>query len=282
MSTTPARQRRTDAPDNPDARILALDIGVYGHRGAVCGMFWYRNGGRLHTHTASLLPDDATILDQLDVVEAMAEQYPEYWRVPPVVVIGVTVLSHVGKHQVRGHLDGWYNPPHLRRLVSIGDYAGEHTGVRGLVTRKKLRDLLAHRLTEHTITLTKDQHDAVALYTGRRVKPGRDSDDEWRADDTDAMALPVALSCYAATTLLPPAAVSPEDRYRHTRRAARAWQIELGMGEREAWEQAERRGHPRAVLPSGPASPDTPKPPGPMRRPDPGTRQVRSRDVPTR
>lgn len=248
------REERTDAPAAPDARVLALDIGVYGHRGAISSMFWYRRGGALHAHMAELLPDEATVTDQLDVLEAWAESYPEYWRVSPVVVIGVTVLSPVGKRQVRAHLDSWYNPPWRRRLVSIGDYAAEQAGVRGLISRKKLRDLIAARLTEHTITLTRAQHDAVALYTGRRERPGRDADDEWRADENDAVALPVALSCLATEYLLPPPLPTSEQAERARERARRAWQIRLGLSESEAAERAARIGHPDLQALADPAS----------------------------
>lgn len=274
-STEPYREELIGAPDAPDARVLALDIGVYGHRGSVSSMFWYQAGDQLHTHVAELLPDDATVLDQLDVLEAIAETYEEYWRISPVVVVGVTVLSHVGKQQVRAHLDSWYNPPWRRRLVSIGDYAGEHgsTG-RGIITRKKLRDLVAQRLTDHTITLTADQHDAVSTYTGRRLKPSHDSDDEWRADETDAMALPIALSCLAVPALLPTPVQSAEQRHRITRRAQRAWQLEWGLDDDAAYEQAMRRGHPRhALQPDQPA--DAPQ--APMKRPTVPARRARPR-----
>ncbi|WP_367139387.1 hypothetical protein [Saccharothrix sp. HUAS TT1] len=268
MTRPPDREVRADAPAAPSARVLALDIGVYGHRGSISSMFWYQAGGRLHTHVAELLPADATVLDQLDVLEALAESYPEYWQVSPVVVIGVTVLSPVGRREVRHHLDAWYNPPWRRRLVSVGDYAGEHTGIRGLMSRKKLRDLLAHRLTEHTITLTRAQHDAVALYTGRREKPGRDDDDEWRTDEADAYALPVALSCYAAGALLPPPLPGPQEQHRQLDRAARAWQLQLGVSETEALDHARRRGHPHQVAAAATSpTPDTPV----IRRPEPGT-----------
>jgi hypothetical protein len=265
----------TDAPDAPDARVLALDIGLYGHRGATSSMFWYHDGGVLHAHTATLLPDEATLGDQLDYLEALAEAYPEYWRISPVVVIGVTVLSPVGRREVRTHLDRWYNPPWRRRLVQIGDYAGEQTGAgRGLVSRKKLRDLLAARLGEHTITLTATQYDAVAQYTGRRVKPGRDADDEWRTDDTDALALPVALSCLGAAVLLPPAAPTAAARARAVERAARAWQIELGLDPAQALDRAQRLGHPRA---QGTAQPAVLPRPGPGARPIPGPLSTRGR-----
>lgn len=253
---------REDAPASPDARVLALDLGVYGHRGSITSMFWYQGGGGLHAHVAELLPAEATVLDQLDVLEALAESYPEYWRVSPVVVIGTTVLSSLGKRQVRSHLDGWYSPPWRRRLVSIGDYAGEQAATRGLVPRKKLRDLIAHRLTEHTLTLTPAQHDAVALYTGRRQKPGHDPDsDGWRHDDTDAMAVPVALACLAVSVLLPAAVPTGADALRHAERTKRAWQIELGLDEDEAWERAIRHGHPHSAPPR----------PVKIRRPLPGT-----------
>ncbi|HET6711666.1 hypothetical protein [Amycolatopsis sp.] len=240
----PEREVRTDAPDAPDARVLALDVGVYGHRGSISSMFWYSRTGALHTHVAELLPDEATVGDQLDVLEALAETYPEYWRVSPVVVIGVTVLSSLGRRQVRAHLDGWYNSPWRRRLVTIGDYAGEQVGERYGTPRKKLRDLIAYRLSERTITLTKAQHDAVANYTGKRERPGRDDDDEWRSDENDAMAVPVALSCLAAATMLPQPTRSLADRQRALDRAKRAWQLEMGLSEEDAADQAVRRGHP--------------------------------------
>lgn len=277
--TPPEREVRTDAPDAPDARILALDLGVYGHRGAISAMFWYQAGGLLHTHIAELLPVDATVTDQLDVLEALAESYPEYWRISPVVVIGVTVLSPIGKRQVRAHLDAWYNPPWRRRLVTIGDYAGEQAATRAAVPRKKLRDLIAYRLSERTITLTRAQHDAVANYTGRREKPGRDADDdEWRADETDAMALPVGLSCLAAATMLPAPAPTRHDQQRQFERAVRAWQIELGLSETEAREQAARRGHPRQAnaAPDHQSAQRAPR----VRRPQPGT-TIRGRFAPT-
>lgn len=274
----PGREERRDAPPGPDARVLALDIGVYGHRGSISSMFWYSRGGRLHTHIAELLPVDATVLDQLDVLEALAETYPEYWRVPPVVVVGVTVLSPVGRRQVREHLDRWFNPPQLRRLVSVGDYAGEQTGIRNPMSRKKLRDLVALRLTERTITLTLAQHDAVALYTGKRSQPGRDDDDEWRTDETDAMALPVALSCYAAATLLPPPLPGPEEEARQLERAARAWQLQLpDISHDEALAMARRRGHPHAAPALPPPAPNAPPAvalgglPTTFTRPDPTT-----------
>lgn len=236
----------TTAPDSPDARVLALDIGLYGHPAGVCSMFWYRAGGYLHAHTSQLLPGDATLRDQLDYLEALAETYEEYWRISPVVVIGVTVLSPIGRSEVRAHLDAWYNPPWRRRLVAIGDYAGEQAQTRGLMTRKKLRDLVARRLGERTITLTAGQYEAVAQYTGKREKPGRDADDEWRSDETDALALPVALACLATTTLLPAAEPTPQSRERGKARCARAWELELGVSEEEAADRAERLGHPRA------------------------------------
>jgi hypothetical protein len=242
-----AQEYRTDAPEDPDARVLALDIGLYGHRGALASFFWYRRGGGLHTHGAELLPDDATLTDQMDMVEAWAETYPEYPQVSPVVVIGVTVLSAVGKRQVRAQLDTWLNPPWRRRLVSIGDYATEHNGVRGLTSRKKLRDLLASRLTEHTIKLTSTQHDAVAEYSGRRSRPGMTEDDEWRADEIDAVALPVALACLAAAYLLPePVPTTAQLRDQHER-AVRAWQRQYGLDHREAADRAVRHGMPGAV-----------------------------------
>lgn len=265
--TSADRQVRTDAPDAPDARVLALDIGVYGHRGSITSMFWYQRGGGLHTHVAELLPAEATVLDQLDVLEALAESYPEYWRISPVVVVGVTVLSNVGKQQVRSHLSSWYNPPWRRRLVAVGDYAGEQAGTgRALVTRKKLRDLIAERLTARTVTLTAAQHDAVANYTGRRQRPGRDSDDEWRSDDTDALAVPVGLACLAAHVLLPRPLPGPEEHHRWLLRVQRAWQLALGLPDDEAWDQARRRGHPHATSPAA-----APEETLVFRRPDPST-----------
>jgi hypothetical protein len=254
----PERQARHDAPDAPDARVLALDIGLYGHRGSLSSMFWYRQGGVLHTHQAELLPEDATLTDQLDVMEAWAEAYPEYWQVSPVVVLGVTVLSHVGKRQVREHLDAWFNTPWRRRLVSIGDYAGEQAQIRALTSRKKLRDLLAARLSAHALTMTPGQHDAVAIYTGKREKPGRDEDDEWRTDETDALALPVALSCLAAAYLLPAPTATVEQHARRQASAAKAWQIEYGLPREEAVERARRQGPPQratAPTPAGGAGP---------------------------
>jgi len=246
MSTPPLapRQQRTDAPAGPDARVLALDIGLYGHLGSISSMFWYQRGGLLHAHQAQLLPEGATLLDQLDILEATAASYEEYRRISPVVVLGVTVLSPVGRREVRGHLESWFNPPWRRRLVAIGDYAGEHIAVRGLVSRKKLRDLISTRLTEHTLTLTPEQHDAVALYTGRREKPGRDPDDEWRTDEVDAVALPVALSCLGATALLPAPMPTPQQRQRDLERAMRAWQVQLDLSNDDAWDRAVRHGHP--------------------------------------
>lgn len=247
----PDKEVRTDAPDAPDARVLALDVGVYGHRGSISSMFWYRRGGVLHAHVSELLPDEATLQDQLDVLEALAESYPEYYRVSPVVVVGVTVLSRVGRQEVRAHLDSWFNPPHRRRLVSIGDYAAEQTGTRGLISRQMLRDLIATRLTERTITLTKGQHDAIALYTGKRVPPGRDADDEWRADETDAVALPVALSCLATKYLLPPPAPTEQQQARAFERTVRAWRIQHGLSEAEAVDRALRQGHPAQANATG-------------------------------
>lgn len=245
--TTPAPEVLTSAPAAPDARVLALDLGLYGHSGAISSMHWYRTGGYLHAHTAALLPDDATLQDQLDVLEGLAESYDEYWRVSPVVIVGVTVLSSIGRRTVRSHLDSWYNPPWRRRLVAIGDYAGEQaqTPARSRVTRGKLRDLIAARLCEHTLTLTPAQYEAVASYTGKRVRPGRDGDDEWRTDETDAVALPVALSCLATTTLLPAPHPTVASRSREVERAQRAWQIELGLTAEEALDRALRQGHPR-------------------------------------
>jgi hypothetical protein len=240
------REERTDAPEGPDARVLALDVGLYGHRGSISAMFWYQQGGHLHAHRAELLPEDATLTDQLDVLESWAEAYPEYWRISPVVIIGVTVLSPVGKRHVREHLAAWYNPPGRRRLVTIGDYAGEQagTGGRGLLSRKKLRDHIAVRLAEHTLALTPLQHQAVSVYTGKREKPGRDAQDEWRTDETDAVALPVALSCLAATSMLPPPQPTAEQDLRAAERAQRAWQLERGVPADEAWDLAIRQGHP--------------------------------------
>lgn len=238
------QQIRTDAPDAPDARVLALDIGAYGHLGSISSMFWYHNGGALHAHVAELLPEGATVQDQLDVLEELAESYQEYREVAPVVVVGVTVLSQFGKREVREHLDGWYNPPWRRKLVTVGDFAGEHVGSRGLTPRKKLRDLIAQRLTEHTITLTPGQFEAVSLYTGRRQKPGRDADDEWRTDEVDAIALPVALSCLAARYLLPPPMPSEGAKDRMVERARRAWQYKFGLPEEEARHRAKTQGHP--------------------------------------
>ncbi|MBB3665954.1 hypothetical protein FB384_004913 [Prauserella sediminis] len=241
------REVRTDAPDAPDARVLALDVGAYGHKGSISAMFWYRQGGHLHAHASDLLPPEATVRDQLDVLEGLAESYPEYWRVSPVVVIGVTVLSGEGRREVRQHLADWYNPPTRRRLVAVGDYAGEQSGGRGLVPRKKLRDMIAQRLTAHTLHLTSTQQEAVSLYSGRRARPVHDADiDGWRHDDTDAIALPVALSCLAARSLLPPPMPTAEQRWRQKDRLVRAWQIEMGLSEQEAHEQAHRHGHPRA------------------------------------
>lgn len=243
---------RTDAPNAPDARVLALDIGAYGHKGSISAMFWYRAGGLLHAHQSQLLPQEATVRDQMDILEALAESYPEYWRVSPVVVVGVTILSGEGRRDVREHLDSWYNPPARRRLVAIGDYAGEQGGSRGLVPRKKLRDLIAARLTAHTLRMTAEQQNAVALYTGRRQKPAHDADtDGWRHDDTDAVAVPVALSCLAAKTLLPPPEPTAEQQWRARNRMVRAWQFEAGLDEDQAREQAHRHGYPRVFQTSG-------------------------------
>lgn len=239
------REIRTDAPDAPDARVLALDLGAYGHKGSLSSMFWYRAGGHLHAHESELLPGEATVRDQLDILEALAESYPEYWRISPVVIVGVTVLSAEGRNEVRRHLDSWYNPPSRRRLVAVSAYAGEQTAARGTVARKKLRDLLNQQLTSHTIHLTEQQQDAVSLYTGKRDKPSRDPDtDGWRHDDTDALALPVALTCFAAKYLLPTAMPTSEQRWRALDRARRAWQIHLGLADDEAWDWAWRYGHP--------------------------------------
>lgn len=239
------RYVRTDAPDAPDARVLALDLGAYGHKGSLSSMFWYSAGGHLHAHESELLPGEATVRDQLDILEALAESYPEYWRVAPVVVIGVTVLSGDGRNDVRRHLDSWYNPPGRRRLVSVGAYAGEQTASRGTVARKKLRDVLNQRITSHTLHMTTQQQDAVSLYTGTRDKPSRDPDtDGWRHDDTDALALPVALTCLAAKYLLPTPMPTSEQRWRALDRARRAWQIQLATSDDEAWEWAWRYGHP--------------------------------------
>lgn len=265
----PKRQTRTDAPDAPDARVIALDLGLYGHRGSISSMFWYQATGKLHTHVAELLPESATLIDQLDVMEAFAESYPEYWQVSPVVVIGTTVLSPVGKTQVRKHLDSWYNPPHRRRLVSIGDYAGEQAQIRVLTSRKKLRDLVAARLATHTLTLTPGQHDAVAIYTGKREKPGRDDDDEWRSDETDAVALPVALSCLAAQYLLPAPTRNVEVERRIAGLAATAWRLEYGLSPEEALERAKTHGHPRRGAAPDPGSSATPTTGGVLRMPPP-------------
>jgi hypothetical protein len=238
------------APDAPDARVLALDIGLYGHRGGISSMFWYRTGGKLHAHMSQLLPEGATLLDQLDMLEQVAEVYPEYRRVSPAVVIGVTVLSPVGRRQVRTHLDRWINPPHRRRLIAVGDYAREEQGIRSPMSRKKLRDLISDRLTQRTITLTRAQHDAVAEYTGRRQKPGRDSDDEWRTDETDALALPVAYTCVAAAYMLPPPQPTVRDRLALLERSKRAWQMQQGLSEGDAWDRAIRLGHPDVAQPA--------------------------------
>ncbi|GAA0607660.1 hypothetical protein GCM10010174_26040 [Kutzneria viridogrisea] len=229
--TSPAggsRETRTDAPPAPDARVLALDIGLFGHYGSISSMFWYQNGGHLHAHVAELLPEDATLLDQLDILEALAESYEEYWRIAPVVVLGVTVLSPIGRQQVRDHLGSWHNPPWRRRLVTVGEYASEHTGTRALTSRKKLRDLIAQRLTDHTLTVTRAQHDAIAQYTGRRAQPGRGTEEEWRTDEVDALALPVALSCLAAHSLLPPPLPTAVQLARQQDRAHRAAQHQFG------------------------------------------------------
>lgn len=265
-----SHEERTDAPAGPDARVLALDIGLYGHRGSIAAMFWYQAGGRLHAHQAELLPEDATLGDQLDVLEAWAEAYPEYYRISPVVVIGVTVLSPVGKRFIRAHLDGWYNPPWRRRLVAVGDYAGEQTGIPtlGLVPRKKLRDHLALALANRALSLTPAQYEAVSVYTGKRERPGRDDQDEWRTDENDALALPVGLSCLATTTLLPPATPTKEQTLREQHRAARAWEIELGLDPAEAWDRAGRLGHPGfaqpTTAPTSPTAPPGPARPGPL------------------
>lgn len=241
------QEYRTDAPAAPDARVLALDIGLYGHRGSITSMFWYQHGGMLHSHVASLLDSDFTLVDQLDTLEAWAETYPEYYRVSPVVIVGTTVLSPFGKNQVRRQLDSWYNPPHRRRLAAIGDYAGEQAASKGVVPRKKVRDLLADRISAHALTLTRSQFDAVGLYTGRREKPGHDPDtDGWRHDDTDAIALPVALACFAARFLLPAPTPTEADKDRALDRAVRAWQLETGLSTEQATEQAQRVGHPNA------------------------------------
>jgi hypothetical protein len=249
------QQVRTDAPEGPGARVLTLDIGLYGHRGGISSMFWYPQGGKLHAHMSELLPEDATLVDQLDILEAWAETYKEYWRVSPVVAIGVTVLSPIGRRDVRAHLNSWFNPPHRRRLISVGDYAGEQRDTPHLTSRKKLRDLVAERLAARAITLTQGQHDAVALYTGRRERPGRDDDDEWRTDENDALALPVAYACLAARYLLPTAQLTPADRLRHLERAKRAWQMHSGLPEGEAWDRAVRQGHPRQQQQSTTAGP---------------------------
>lgn len=232
--------------------MLALDIGAYGHKGSLSAMFWYSAGGHLHAHESELLPGEATVRDQLDILEGLAESYPEYWRVSPVVVLGVTVLSGDGRNDVRRHLDSWYNPPGRRRLVSVGAYAGEQTASRGTVPRKKLRDVLNQRITSHTLHMTTQQQDAVSLYTGTRDKPSRDPDtDGWRHDDTDALALPVALTCLAAKYLLPTPMPTSEQRWRALDRARRAWQIQLATSDEEAWDWAWRYGHPHQQSSSG-------------------------------
>lgn len=237
---------RTDAPDEPDARVLALDIGLYGHVGSLASFFWYRTGGRLHAHATLLAEPDDNLDDQLALLEAWAESFPEYRYLSPVVVIGTTVLSHVGRQTVREQLSRWLNPPHRRRLLNIGDYAGEQAGARGLVPRKKLRDLLLDQMSRRALTLTDEQRQAITLYTGKRAKPSRDPDDDgWRLDETDALALPVAHACFATRYLLPPPIEDADALDERMARYARAWQLERDVTAAEAQDRAWSRGHPQ-------------------------------------
>lgn len=240
------QQQRTDAPDSPDERVICLDIGLYGHVGCAASFFWYRSTGALHAHQTEILEPDDNLFQQLAGIEYWAEQYQEYRYHPPTVVIGTTVLSPSGRMYVREALDRWLSPPHRRRLINVGDYAGEQATTRGLVSRKKLRDLLLIKGQRHkSLTLTPDQHRAVTLYTGKRIKPGRDEgEDTWRMDETDAVALPVAYAVFAARYLLPPADPSPAEREAELQRAAHAWEIERGLAPAEAMDWARRYGHP--------------------------------------
>lgn len=237
---------RYDAPDAPDARILALDIGMFGHVGSLADFFWYRQGGRLHAHSTLLAEPDDNLLDQLDLLESWAESYPEYRYLAPVVIVGTTVLSSFGRAEVRSALASWLNPPTRQRLVNIGDYAGEQTGSRGVINRKKLRDLVGMAMARGALTLTDEQRQAISLYTGKRVKPGRDPDEDgWRVDETDALALPVAEACFAARYLLPPAIEDGDGLDQRIARYAHAWQIEMNLDDAQAQDWAWRYGHPR-------------------------------------
>lgn len=237
---------RFDAPPEPDARILALDIGAYGHVGSLASFFWYRQGGRLHAHATLLAEPDDNLLDQLDLLESWAESYPEYRYLAPVVVLGTTVLSPFGRSEVRAHLGRWLNPPNRVRLLNIGDYAGEQTGAKGVISRKKLRDLVALQMARSALTLTDEQRQAITLYTGKRAKPGRDPDEDgWRLDETDALAVPVAEACFAARYLLPPPVEDADGLDERMARYARAWQIDRGLDAATAQEHAWRYGHPR-------------------------------------
>ena len=241
---------RTDAPEAPDARILALDIGLYGHVGSLASFFWYRTGGRLHAHAAMLCEPDDNLDDQLALLESWAESFPEYRYHAPVVVLGTTVLSTVGRQDVRAALGRWLNPPHRRRLVNIGDYAGEQAGARGLVPRKKLRDLLLSQMSRRALTLTGEQQQAITLYTGKRAKPSRDPDDDgWRLDETDALALPVAHACFATRYLLPPPIEDGNALDERMDRYAHAWQLERDLSPAQAQDRAWRYGHPHQQQP---------------------------------
>lgn len=231
--------------EKPDARVLALDIGLYGHVGSMSAFYWWRTGGSLHTHTHFLFEVDDSLLDQLELLEAWAEEYPEYRFLAPVVIVGTTVLSPVGRQTVRDRLDRWLSPPSRRRLINIGDYAGEQAATRGIVPRKKMRDLVSLYLAQRRLTVTDEQYAALQLYTGKREKPGRDPDEDgWRVDETDAIALPVAEACFAAKYLLPPPIEGSTQLDERMARYARAWQLELDLDDAQAQDHAWRYGHP--------------------------------------
>lgn len=239
--------RPSSLPDDaPDARILALDIGLYGHIGGMTSIFWWSQGGILAAHESMLFQPDDSLLDQLDMLEIWAEQYPEYRWLPPVVVVGTTVLSPYGRQRVRHHLNEWASPPWYRRLINVGDYAGEQAGNQSTVSRKKLRDILAMTMAEDRLRLTDGQRSAITIYTGKRERPGRDPDaDEWRYDETDAVSLPVAHACYAARYLLPSPEESQDQTAARIARYARAWQIELpAISDDDALDRAWTYGHP--------------------------------------
>lgn len=241
--------RPAEIPDSPpDARILALDIGLYGHVGGMTSMFWWQTGGILAAHETMLFQTDDSLTYQLAVLEQWAEEFPEYREgLPPIVIIGTTVLSSYARQTVRASLDRWVSPPWLRRMVNVGeDYAGEQSGNRSRISRKALRDLLAVHMSDGRLRLTDDQRAAVALYTGKRERPRRDPDsDEWRVDETDAISLPVAYACYAARYMLPAPEESWEQTEERLEQWAHAWQIVLpGLSDDDALERAWTQGHP--------------------------------------